>query len=472
MAPYGSNSPTTDMSSTQVPGLTLDWGAGGNNNSERVWTPNTPSSNDPESCVAELQQLLRGHFQRRLNGSQPKPFQGTHLPPTNSEQTTATPETPVNLTKWTLTPTTTTTAATRLAQARIASPLGFAGITAESSPQVPRIHNLVAPRRPPTWTSAPLIPVASLASPRLQNAPFEDSGPLRSPWPVPAAIGSGPSRNPGIFGSVNQAGYPNIASALREPQHDSQPAGQTSVIGGFHPQQTQTAMSTPFPAAAGTPENPWIAHQTPEMANNQTSFFGQRFPGFIPTQAALQRGVSPGSRINGLGPLSPPPSYYFPMSCRTEAERKRTRTHKEAMELMLKGFSPNYRGDPDLARNQSADIPPDQNCSLFMVGLAPNLTTHELLAGIRDCGRVYATHINPPAPEKGHAFSAAKLVFFERKSAGKNFSIPSKSLAIPHPFPQTPTKQALTLSSQQSVSTTASPPPATSRPTTRTCARV
>ncbi|KAK4235711.1 hypothetical protein C8A03DRAFT_46200 [Achaetomium macrosporum] len=107
-------------------------------------------------------------------------------------------------------------------------------------------------------------------------------------------------------------------------------------------------------------------------------------------------------------------------------------SQRDTRALLLKGFSPNYRGNPDISRNQSADIPPDQNCSLFLVGLAPDLTHHELLSGIRNIGRVYATHINPPVPEKGLERSAAKVVFFERKAAelfynlfsGPGFSTP------------------------------------------------
>ncbi|KAK0743830.1 hypothetical protein B0T18DRAFT_329441 [Schizothecium vesticola] len=87
------------------------------------------------------------------------------------------------------------------------------------------------------------------------------------------------------------------------------------------------------------------------------------------------------------------------------------------MDLMVKGFSPNYRGNPDLERNRSAPIPPDQNCSLFITGLAPTLTTTQLLATIRDVGRVYATHINFPEPDRGHFTCAAKVVFFERCAA-------------------------------------------------------
>ncbi|KAK3986169.1 hypothetical protein QBC44DRAFT_373353 [Cladorrhinum sp. PSN332] len=59
----------------------------------------------------------------------------------------------------------------------------------------------------------------------------------------------------------------------------------------------------------------------------------------------------------------------------------------------------------------------EENCSLFLVGLPPNLTTTSLLGRIRGMGCVYATHINPPEPDKDHDLSAAKLVFFERPDA-------------------------------------------------------
>ncbi|OIW31824.1 hypothetical protein CONLIGDRAFT_629510 [Coniochaeta ligniaria NRRL 30616] len=89
----------------------------------------------------------------------------------------------------------------------------------------------------------------------------------------------------------------------------------------------------------------------------------------------------------------------------------------EAYERMLAGFSPNYRGNIYLARNRSADIPDNENCALFVIGLSPTITVTELLAAVRDTGRVYATHINSPEPHKGHETCAAKLIFFERRAA-------------------------------------------------------
>ena len=88
-----------------------------------------------------------------------------------------------------------------------------------------------------------------------------------------------------------------------------------------------------------------------------------------------------------------------------------------AYQRMLAGFSPNYRGNINLARNRSAAIPSTENCSLFVTGLPPTITVRQLLAAVRDTGRVYATHLNEPEPDKGHPTCAAKLVFFERRAA-------------------------------------------------------
>ncbi|KAI3395129.1 hypothetical protein diail_1744 [Diaporthe ilicicola] len=84
------------------------------------------------------------------------------------------------------------------------------------------------------------------------------------------------------------------------------------------------------------------------------------------------------------------------------------------------GFSPFYHGDPSLLRNQSARIPDELNCSLFLVNLPPNLTTHRLIAAIHamgPTGRIYATHINAPEPDRKHYGCAAKVIFFELAAA-------------------------------------------------------
>ncbi|RKU48901.1 hypothetical protein DL546_008782 [Coniochaeta pulveracea] len=93
----------------------------------------------------------------------------------------------------------------------------------------------------------------------------------------------------------------------------------------------------------------------------------------------------------------------------------------DSMEKVMNGFSPNYMGNIHIDKNKSANIPESENCSLWLTKLPPNLTYTDLLAVIRDVGRVYQTHINRPQPDKGHHTSAGKIVFFDRASAERFF---------------------------------------------------
>lgn len=102
-----------------------------------------------------------------------------------------------------------------------------------------------------------------------------------------------------------------------------------------------------------------------------------------------------------------------------EAAAGTVRSTPEAITRIMAGFSPNYRGNINIERNRSAAIPEHENCSLFILGLPPNLTTRQLLAGIRGFGRIYATHINRPEPSRGHMTCAAKIIFFEREPAAR-----------------------------------------------------
>lgn len=94
----------------------------------------------------------------------------------------------------------------------------------------------------------------------------------------------------------------------------------------------------------------------------------------------------------------------------------------DAYRKMLAGFSPNYQGNIHLARNRSANIPAHQNCALFIVGLPPQATITDVLATVRNAGRVYATHLNAPEPDRGHLTSAAKIIFFERQGAERFYN--------------------------------------------------
>ncbi|KAH6855356.1 hypothetical protein B0I37DRAFT_411353 [Chaetomium sp. MPI-CAGE-AT-0009] len=79
------------------------------------------------------------------------------------------------------------------------------------------------------------------------------------------------------------------------------------------------------------------------------------------------------------------------------------------------GVSANYRGNYRLARNRPADIPQEENCSVYITGLSPNVTTHQLLAAIHNTGRVWANVISPPTRQ--HGMAAAKVTFFKAVAA-------------------------------------------------------
>ncbi|ORY55240.1 uncharacterized protein BCR38DRAFT_323127, partial [Pseudomassariella vexata] len=86
--------------------------------------------------------------------------------------------------------------------------------------------------------------------------------------------------------------------------------------------------------------------------------------------------------------------------------------------MLATGTSMNYKGNPFLAANQSANIPEHENCSLWLTNLPPGCTVHKLLSCVRSCGKVFACVINPPVPGATiSTTSAAKLVFFNRVGA-------------------------------------------------------
>lgn len=90
-------------------------------------------------------------------------------------------------------------------------------------------------------------------------------------------------------------------------------------------------------------------------------------------------------------------------------------TPDEVARRIAAGVSPNYRGDYRLARNRSANIPEELNCSVWITGLPPHINTHQLLGAIRDTGRVWATVVQPPMTAS--VTSAAKITFFTPDAA-------------------------------------------------------
>lgn len=73
-----------------------------------------------------------------------------------------------------------------------------------------------------------------------------------------------------------------------------------------------------------------------------------------------------------------------------------------------------YLGDPDNPRNQCADIPEHESCSVYLTGLPPNCTINMLLSPIRGVGKIFQSSTTPPNGR--HATSAAKIVFWQREA--------------------------------------------------------
>ncbi|KAI1506052.1 hypothetical protein F5X99DRAFT_427919 [Biscogniauxia marginata] len=83
------------------------------------------------------------------------------------------------------------------------------------------------------------------------------------------------------------------------------------------------------------------------------------------------------------------------------------------LSLLVAGTSPNYRGNPYLPANQSADIPDSENTALWLTNLPPDCDHRTLLGAVRGCGKVWATVVNPPVHAQNHITAACKLVFFD-----------------------------------------------------------
>jgi hypothetical protein len=345
------------------------------------------------------------------------------------------------------------------------------------------VPNMQQPSHAADWTLAPLIPLSSFRAPLPQPLQFQKQQPPSSPWAIPTdnikMVSAPPPTNatmrieprfgqPNNFFSRPDPGRPTGFGVAHHQEHfnTETPGNMQGQVPA--PEYSQIQRINPFvsafPPAAATnaPQTFWNwkpgSQQAPVIQSATGNVHlppGPRLPGVAtvlqpathahstpaPTSfrfpAALEASHGPApyndnrsaatsittattmtttTTTTGTALAKDNISFYHPMNCRSAYHHP---SQNETHALLLKGFSPNYRGDPNIARNQSAAIPAEANCSLFIVGLAPDLTTHELLAGIRNVGRVYATHINPPSPERGHALSAVKLVFFERQSAGK-----------------------------------------------------
>ncbi|KAI0505260.1 hypothetical protein F5B22DRAFT_651886 [Xylaria bambusicola] len=113
-------------------------------------------------------------------------------------------------------------------------------------------------------------------------------------------------------------------------------------------------------------------------------------------------------KLHGLGP-----SRNLISSIITETEVDK--------ETQLENNSPAYHGNKTLRRNICADISQEQSCRLWIMGLPPTCTVHQLLSCIRGIGPIFACHLTPPRVDgtKIWETSAASLTFFTADAANK-----------------------------------------------------
>ena len=111
------------------------------------------------------------------------------------------------------------------------------------------------------------------------------------------------------------------------------------------------------------------------------------------------------------------PSKFRPMAALVDSRRLQASTNNLGGVLVDNTtFSNNYRGEHTMRNASAADLSEDQNCALWLTNLPPDVTTKELLACIRNIGRIWCTVINAPDYTR-HITAAAKVVFFTPQPA-------------------------------------------------------
>ncbi|TDZ39271.1 hypothetical protein C8035_v006374 [Colletotrichum spinosum] len=235
------------------------------------------------------------------------------------------------------------------------------------------------------------------------------------------------------YGSTATAPIP----AIREPRGpgymtssiiamDSigRPVRRGCPIGNFNPgvPRRRQVNAPPYsPAQLGEargPDSPYHLGRPPANAQSATSIMTRSSRVITGTSAGLANVGSMGTfgraeaqRLHGGE------GRFRPMEAVTRPGRFDHANDPQRDLKKQKGISQNYHGDASLLANQSADIPDNENCSLWITHLPPSTNHHMLLSQIRGVGRVFSVHINEPNRALGHSLAAAKLVFFDRRGA-------------------------------------------------------
>ncbi|CAI0647301.1 unnamed protein product [Colletotrichum noveboracense] len=185
----------------------------------------------------------------------------------------------------------------------------------------------------------------------------------------------------------------------------------------FH-SSDEEAMPMPSRRIAGSWETRLARSQARYQAatgNSQCSGYGHRPRQYGPPNNANSSQPTEGRQPQGFRPT------WAAMRAK-QGQAKDNDKDRAALKAMY-GISPNYAGDPTIERNRSADIPDSENCALWITFLPPDVTHREILAEIRNMGRIWSVVISGPEPAKNHHTAAAKVVFFELGAAQKFYAM-------------------------------------------------
>jgi hypothetical protein len=251
--------------------------------------------------------------------------------------------------------------------------------------------------------------------------------------PAARVGGAQPFRGGGFFG-VQRPAANRPQPATREgpsTQQQLQQLSGTNRVGSFRSNQVQDAELIRDLARATIKEGDaaekgrgpvaFTGHWRAENTHN-TEVVRRHTLAQLPPELRVRSVVDAiNSRIEELEPLEE--AYYEPMSVvgrkqpggqqQGGSKRKKVWTKEERVAA---GFSENYQGDIN-EKNANKDLPDHLNCSFFLKNLPPDVQIGEILILIRNCGRIYATHINPPKPAPASNTCACKIWFFEISGA-------------------------------------------------------
>ncbi|OAQ64057.2 hypothetical protein VFPPC_16149 [Pochonia chlamydosporia 170] len=215
--------------------------------------------------------------------------------------------------------------------------------------------------------------------------------------------------------SPNQPGCPG-SRPFPEPRgssHHNAPSAPAGVPGINRPSDTRGPFSRiNYPNMRPVPETPY--HQVNTTQTRGTTYRATPVQNTTQIISTPTSAITTGTQATG----------FVPMLAVTRPDmigRDVTPMPLGSQAVVDLKFSPRYHG-MHTESNASADhLRPDQNCALWITQLPPDVTVSELLAEIRQIGRVFATFINRSDGVQ-HPKSAAKLVFFKPQEAQKLLS--------------------------------------------------